>query len=106
MTGSGILCANQQDQSRQLLARKHAKQQDGHFFGLFGPKTVLNDTMLSHLIQLFNAGLNLSFEFCHGNSRINISDCWVCGILKTLPGCRVSRHYLKEFLAAISWISI
>ena len=30
-------------------------------------------------------------EFFPGNSRI-ISDCRVCSILKTIPGCRVSRR--------------
>ena len=39
---------------------------------------------------------NLKFQSLHiGNSRM-ISDCRVCDILKTLPGCRVSRHYLEE----------
>ena len=35
-----------------------------------------------------------SREFYRGNSSI-ISDCRVWSILKTLPGCRVSRHYVN-----------
>ena len=34
-----------------------------------------------------------SREFFRGNSSV-ISDCRVWSILKTLPGCRVSRHYV------------
>ena len=35
-----------------------------------------------------------SSEFFRGNSSV-ISDCRVWSILKTLPGCRVSRHYVN-----------
>ena len=35
-----------------------------------------------------------SLEFFRGNSSV-ISDCRVWSILKTVPGCRVSRHYVN-----------
>ena len=35
-----------------------------------------------------------SREFFRGNPSV-ISDCRVWSILKTLPGCRVSRHYVN-----------
>ena len=35
-----------------------------------------------------------SHEFFRGNSTV-ISDCRVWSILKTLPGCLVSRHYVN-----------
>ena len=47
-------------------------------------------TFLSKDLQLKEG----SREFFRGNSSV-ISDCQVWSILKTLPGCRVSRHYVN-----------
>ena len=41
--------------------------------------------------RVFSAVKEELDDFFRGNSRI-ILDCRVCSILKTLPGCRVSRH--------------
>ena len=41
-------------------------------------------------------------EFLRGNSKI-ISDCWLCSILKTLPGCRLSRHYENKYMLFAGW---
>ena len=49
-------------------------------------------TFLNKDLQ-FSEGLD---KFFLGNSRI-ISDGGVCSILKTLPGCRVSRHNVFHF---------
>ena len=49
------------------------------------------------LLDILNKDLQFeegSREFFRGNSSV-ISDCRVWSILKTLPGCRVSRHYVN-----------
>ena len=69
----------------------YAQAQQSHQPSTFNPRQYLQSLEIPKEISYVLRGIKRAIS----RKLVKISDCQVSSFLKTVPGCRVSRHFLK-----------